>query len=113
MYGYGSERLEPGARPDFPARITDIESTATYDSLIALEPEPMRVVVAEHGASPERLELVRKAHGEEQHRGDRRITPGDDADKCLLTWLAGAVDTDACDRTGCVGDGGVIGNCNP
>ena len=113
VYGYGSQRLEPNARPDFPTRVTDVESAAAYDSIIGLEPELMRDVVNDKGADPERLTLVRKAKGLEQHKGDQRIVPGDDADKCLLGWLANATDIEACDRAGCVGDGGIIGHCNP
>lgn len=114
VYGYGGQRLEPGARPDFPARVTDVESSATYDSVIGLEPEVMRTVVADKGVNPERLTLVRKAKGLEQHKGDTRIYAGDDADKCLLGWLANTTDVAACNRAGCVdGDAGTIGNCNP
>jgi hypothetical protein len=56
----------------------------------------MRQVVAEKGQDPSRLTVVRKARGEEHHKGGERIVPGDAADVCLLSWLGSAVDSDAC-----------------
>jgi hypothetical protein len=39
---------------------------------------------------------VRKARGTEAHKGGQLITPGDDQDKCITSWLAGATDTTSC-----------------
>jgi len=115
VYGYGGTRLrDAGApassvlRPDFPANITADEVEATYQAVVGLEPEIMREVVLAGGAGPERLTLVRKGRDEERHKGHLRITPGDTADRCLLTWLASSVDVAACNAAGCVGDGGLI-----
>jgi hypothetical protein len=107
LHGYGGARLEPNARPGTPTRTTDLEADADYDAVIGVEPEIMRDVVQASGAQPERLTLVRKARGSEAHKGGSRITVGDNADKCLLTWLAGAVDLPACEASGCFGDAGV------
>ena len=115
IYGYGGTRLrDPSAspnailRPDFPAYVTPIEIEASYEAVVGLEPALLRDLVAAGGASPERLTLVRKARGEEHHKGDVRIRLGDDADQCLVTWLKSAVDVDACRRAGCVTDAGII-----
>lgn len=114
IYGYGGTRLrDPAApnailRPDFPAFVTPVEIEASYEAVIGLEPALMRDLVAAGGASPERLTLVRKARGEESHKGAARIRVGDDADQCLTTWLKSAVDVGACERAGCVTDGGII-----
>lgn len=113
VFGYGGARLEPNARPDFPARVTDVESDATYDAVIGIEPELTREVVDARGAGADRLSLVRKARGTEEHKGGGRIVAGSDADRCLTTWLGSAVDVEACNRSGCVGDGGVIEACTP
>ena len=97
LYGYGGLRLDPGVLPE--QDMTADETDADYDALIALEPEKMADVVREKGASPDRLTLVRKARGTENHKGGSRIAIGDDADICLTTWLASATDTAACLRT--------------
>jgi hypothetical protein len=98
LVGYGSGRLDaPGASPTPDgAETTDAEVAANYGSTIGVEPETMREVAAARGAGAERLTLVRKARGEEAHKGDRRIAPGDAADRCLLSWISGATDTAAC-----------------
>ncbi|AKV02282.1 hypothetical protein AKJ09_08945 [Labilithrix luteola] len=95
LYGYGGLRLDPTDRPDFP-QTTDAEADADYEAVVGLEPEIMPEVVASKGADANRLTLVRKATGQEAHKGGQRIAPGDSADTCLLSWLGGAVDTQAC-----------------
>ncbi|MBK8217214.1 MAG: hypothetical protein IPK71_26110 [Myxococcales bacterium] len=95
LVGPGAGRLEPTATPE-DTEATDAEVAANYGSTIGVEPETMREVAAARGAGAERLTLVRKARGEEAHKGDRRIAPGDAADRCLLSWTSGATDTAAC-----------------
>lgn len=107
IYGYGGLRVD--ARPDNPLRVTPQEAKATYDSVVGLEPEVMRDVVKSGGDAPERLTLVRKAREEEEHKGLKLITKGDDADVCLTSWLKGAVVVEACNKSGCVVDGGIVG----
>ena len=97
LYGYGGLRLDPATLPEFD--ITDAEIDADYDAVIALEPEKMADLVRENGNAPERLTLVRKARGAEDHKGGNPIIAGDDADRCLVTWLASATDVAACQRT--------------
>lgn len=96
LYGFGASRLEPTNLPDSPADTTVAEIDADYDAVVALEPELMRQVVANGGRDASRLTFVRKARGEEAHKGGPRILPGDLADVCVLSWLGGAVDADAC-----------------
>ena len=55
-------------------------------------------VVSAAGADPERLTLVRKARGLEDHKGGTVFHSGDDADRCLVSWLADQTDTAACLR---------------
>ena len=97
FYGYGGLRLDPTHRPDIPAT-TPAEIDATYDALVGLEPEAMTRFMVEGAKNSSSLIIVRKAHDDEGHKGGRRLTPGDDADRCVLGWLAGAVDTPACQR---------------
>jgi hypothetical protein len=112
VYGYGGLRLDPAATPDFPTHVTAEEAKATYDAVISLEPEIMREVVQSGGAQPERLTFVRKGRGDEEHKGHRRVTPGDSSDRCITSWLMNNVDIAACESGGCFdatpsSDGGV------
>lgn len=101
VYGYGGLRLGAATAPDFPTHLTPEEVTATYESVVGLEPEIMRDVVKAGGAGVERLTFIRKGRGDEEHKGHRRITPGDSSDRCFTTWLAGSVDIAACATGGC------------
>jgi hypothetical protein len=75
---------------------TSREYDESYFSVIGLEPEIMSDVVRDHGKSPERLTMVRKARETEHHKGGRLFVAGDIRDRCLISWLAGAVDVMAC-----------------
>jgi hypothetical protein len=91
-------RLSATDRPTSkPGATTAAEIDANYMSIVALEPEIMSHVVSEGGAAPERLTVVRKARGEEEHTGHAPWQRGDHADQCLTSWLAGHVDTTACE----------------
>lgn len=76
---------------------TAAEIDATYRSLVGLEPAVMTAVVQGKGAHPEWLTFVRKARGDESHKGGALWVPGDAQDRCVTSWLAGATDTSACD----------------
>jgi hypothetical protein len=77
---------------------TSDELDATYRSLVGLEPVVMTNVVVGKGQHPELLTFVRKARGDEAHKGGILITPGDDQDHCITSWLAGTTDVDACTK---------------
>ncbi len=108
IYGNEGLRLKTGDVPYFRQDAgsdeagvqgtSDAEINEDYQSVIALEPELISAVFAEGGARPERLTLVRKARGQESHKGDAPIIPGDDSDTCMTSWLAGKTDTAACTR---------------
>jgi hypothetical protein len=65
-------------------------------AVVALEPDIIRQVVKDHGREPARLTLIRKARGDESHKGGQAIGPDDPAGKCLTSWLASEVDTASC-----------------
>ncbi|MEZ4222759.1 MAG: hypothetical protein R3B13_17595 [Polyangiaceae bacterium] len=75
---------------------SNAEHEANFQSVILLEPEAMFDLVKGGGRNPELLSIVRKARGTEAHKGGKRWTPGDAADTCFATWLAGAINLDAC-----------------
>jgi hypothetical protein len=95
LYGFVGLRLDPNDVPGGRATTPD-EVDANYQSVVGLEPEVLAAVVQDGGARPERLTLVRKARGTEHHKGGALVTPGDAQDRCLTSWLAGAVDESAC-----------------
>lgn len=101
IWGCEGMRLDPSAIPVCSTPLggsptTQAEHQATYRSLVALEPTVMSAVVDGRGAHPELLTFVRKARGLEAHKGGVLITPGDDQDVCITSWLAGDTDQTAC-----------------
>jgi hypothetical protein len=96
VYGNEGLRLSPTDRPLVPACTTQPELDQDYDSVVGLEPEVTSAVVADHGANPERLSLVRKPLGLDDHKGLTLMQPGDDTYVCLTSWLAGEADAAAC-----------------
>jgi hypothetical protein len=101
IWGCEGMRLDPGDISSCSALLggrptTVAEHQSTYRSLVGLEPTVMSLVVEDHGQQPERLTFIRKARGTEPHEGGALITPGDDQDVCITSWLAGSTDTMAC-----------------
>jgi hypothetical protein len=95
---YGKTGLRLGNGVSGLEEDTADELVADYNSVIGLEPEIMSTVVAEGGANPDRLTILRKARGTEHHKGGTIFAIGDDRDVCFTSWLAGNADADACAR---------------
>ena len=95
MWGQEGLRLDakdsPGGNPT-----TEAEVDATYRSLVGLEPALMSSVIKGKGLHPELLTFVRKARGDEHHKGGALIAAGDQGDICIASWLGGAIDDAAC-----------------
>lgn len=76
------------------------EVTATYQSLLTLEPEEMNKVI--EGAAPDHLLILNKPLALERHKGGQVIRRGDDAERCIESWLTNdllkPIDKDACTR---------------
>jgi hypothetical protein len=96
LYGARGLRIDPGDS-SAEGTTTAAEYEATYWSVVGLEPEPLSAVVRQKGSDSTRLTLVRKARGDEQHKGGRLMAVGDDLDRCLTSWLAGQVATAICE----------------
>lgn len=100
IFGCEGMRLDPndvpGCRSAGGKDTTQAEYDATYRSLVGLEPAVMSEVVEGGGVHPELLTFVRKARGEESHKGGSIITPGDEQDDCITSWLAGKTDDATC-----------------
>jgi len=99
VYGYGGTRLDAasGNTPETPQTVTPDEASATYEGLVSLEPEIMRDVIAAKGVGADRLTALRKARGDEDHKGEKLWSTGDDGDVCFTSWLARATDAAKCD----------------
>ncbi len=98
IYGDEGLRLAASDMPCVPAGTTSAEVSADFVSVVGLEPEEMNAVLADHGASPERLALLAKPLGLETHKGGTLFKTGDDSYACMTSWLKGATDTAACLR---------------
>jgi hypothetical protein len=97
LYGDYGLRLDA---EDIPGgdEMTAAEHEANYESVVVLEPEALSSVWLVRGQDPEVLTLIRKARGREAHKGGSVFREGQDGDRCLLSWLSGAVDVDTCTR---------------
>ncbi len=61
------------------------EVTANYQSILTLEPEVSNAVV--DGADPYELLVVKKPLELEKHKGGPAMKKGDDAERCIISWL--------------------------
>jgi hypothetical protein len=100
LWGCEGLRLDPmdvpGCRRMGGKDTTEAELDASFRSLVGLEPAVMNQVVADKGQHPELLTFVRKARGEESHKGGALIVPGDAQDTCITSWLADATSVSSC-----------------
>ena len=85
----------PGCRNTGGTNTTPGEYDATFRSLVGLEPAVMTEVVESHGANPDLLTFVRKARGEEEHKGGTVWAAGTPDDQCVAQWLADMTTTKA------------------
>jgi len=95
VYGIYGERLGDDMVPGN-GSTTEEELTATWQSLVAIDPERLAAIVVDRGRSAEEWIVVTKGRGAERHKGGARLRAGSPGDRCLLSWLAGAVDPAAC-----------------
>jgi hypothetical protein len=98
IYGSRGLRLDPNDTSGH-GGTRAAEHEANLLAVVGLEPELTCAVLEAMGEEPNRLSLVRKPSGREAHKGGVVFaTPDDDAATCLLCWLSGQVDRDACQR---------------
>jgi hypothetical protein len=107
IYGIYGVRLQPNVTGNIST--TEEEYRATYESLVAIQPEALGRIVQEHGVNPERWIVFTKGRGTEHHKGGTRMREGDNTDRCLTSWIVGAIDNAACTQSANVGapDGGL------
>jgi hypothetical protein len=85
---------QPELVPGF-GQTTEEELWQNYASAVLLEPEKLSVVLVE-GQGVEELLLVSKGRGREHHKGEVAMEPNGSTDRCVTSWLLGAVDVTAC-----------------
>lgn len=77
------------------------EITANYQSIMTLEPEATNEVTG-NGGDPYSLLVVKKPLEIEKHKGGQSIRRGDDAERCIVSWLKedllNPIDVGACSR---------------
>lgn len=92
--------VEDGGATPGSAPTTIDEVSANYLSVMSLEPEYTNEVL--DGADPYKLLLVKKPLEIEKHKGGPALRRGDDAEKCLVSWLtrdlSNPIDQAACTR---------------
>lgn len=78
---------------------TEEEKRYNFQSLVTLQPEEMRRVMARNGTDPETLIFLRKPLKVERHKGGQVIAFNGPAYKCITGWLrvpiGGALDADS------------------
>jgi hypothetical protein len=94
LYGHHGLRLASTDNP-FDPQTTFDEYSASYASVVGLEPEIMSLVV-EKQINPESLAMVRKPRGIEQHKGGQLMVENDTLDRCVVGWITGDFQVDAC-----------------
>jgi hypothetical protein len=92
---FGRLGLRLPSVPDPLDPTTDEEYSASYRSIVGLEPETLSKVV-KHEVSPFELALVRKPRGLESHKGFQLMSRGDALDICIVGWLIGEYSPVAC-----------------
>lgn len=69
------------------APTTPIERSANYDSVCGVDAEKMSESVQSLGNTAEKLLIVSKARGLENHKGGKVVNENDPGDLCILNWL--------------------------
>jgi hypothetical protein len=100
VYGMNGLRLpnESGNVPGVGAT-TPAEARATYVSIVGLEPEKLNAFVGVQPRSKDdayRLLVLAKPLAVERHRGGVSFRKGEPAEQCVLSWVLGHVDANAC-----------------
>jgi len=95
IYGIYGLRLAQDGVTGF-GSTTEAAYRATYDAIVAIQPEVLSAIVKDGGRNPERWIVITKGRGAEVHVGEDRLPMGSDGDRCLTSWLAGPADETAC-----------------
>ncbi len=94
---FGSYGLRLDGR-DVPggADTSEREIDATYEAIVGIDPERLSRIAAEGGRNAEQWLVLSKGRAREAHLGGARLVAGAPADTCVVSWLAGRLDLEAC-----------------
>jgi hypothetical protein len=95
LYGFHGVRLKKGDISGMGATSSD-EYTANYESVVTISPEVLSAIVARKGQGFDKWIVVTKGSGAENHKGGSRFVKNDVTYGCLLSWIQGTVNMDAC-----------------
>jgi hypothetical protein len=96
MRVYGESGLRLGTTV---GKTTPAEAQATYVSIVGLQPEKTNELTVKSPRTSEDaydLLLLAKPLTRERHRGGLSLRQGEPAEQCILSWLLGTIDTNAC-----------------
>lgn len=75
---------------------TPDEQQRNYDSIVSLEPDNLASIFAKHGQGFDKWMVVLKGTNAVFHKGAQRMMKGDATYTCLLSWVTGNADMNAC-----------------
>jgi hypothetical protein len=91
IYGINGHRLGASDVTGF-GGTTEEELRATYESIVALQPERLAAIVQAGGEPAGDWLVLGKARGRIAHTGGQQFVPGQAPDTCVTSWLAGRFD---------------------
>ncbi len=75
---------------------TDAEMESNFTSVVSIDTENFASIVAKHGQGFDQWMVVLKGEDAVEHKGGERMKKGDVTYDCLLSWITGTVDMNAC-----------------
>jgi hypothetical protein len=98
LFGHYGARLDPKLTTG-KEDTTDQEMESNFTSVISIDAENFASIVANHGKGFDQWMVVLKGENAVEHKGLARMKKGDDTYNCLLSWVTGNVDMNACSRS--------------
>jgi hypothetical protein len=89
VYGIQGLRWSPSDVTGF-GGTTDAEVEATFQSIVALEPERLSRILESGGDGADEWIVIAKGRGRQRHAGGSQLVEGQPADACLLGWVSSA-----------------------
>jgi hypothetical protein len=96
---YGKNGIRAGKDISGVQNTTEDEVQLNYDSVVSIEPEKFSNIVAHAGQGFDKWIMITKGTGAEHHKGASRFVKGDPTYVCLLSWVTGALNIDACTQS--------------
>jgi hypothetical protein len=95
LFGHYGARLDPKLTTG-KEDTTDAEIESNFTSVVSIDSENFAAIVAKHGQGFDQWMVVLKGENAVHHKGEQRMKKGDFTYNCLLSWITGNVDMNAC-----------------